>query len=107
MLLGILPVKLLFLKSLGRKEVGEKLELKVNAYVKVNAYKNDETYKNHSPVNWHISGERVPPKLFSRSPLQMTHLPSNKQTKQLQISVTKRSCSAFILHIFLEFIQLR
>ena len=88
MLLGILPVKLLFLKSLGRKEFGEKLELKENAYVKVNAYKNDETYKNHSPVNWHISGERVPSKLFSRSPLQMTHLTSHKQAKQLQIYKT-------------------
>ena len=35
MLSGILPVKLLFLKSLGRENVGEELKLIVNAYVKV------------------------------------------------------------------------
>jgi len=63
------------------------------------------TYKNHSPVNSHISGERVPSKLFSRSPLQKTHLPSHKQAKQLEISVPRLSCT-FLIHIFSEFCNL-
>jgi hypothetical protein len=54
-------------RNLVRQHIGSCKEF---CHINVRAIYTKKTYKNHSPVNWHISGERVPTKLFPRKPLK-------------------------------------
>jgi len=62
---GILPVRLLFFTSLQNRR-----KTSVNIFTALVIKDSDcATYKYHSPVNWHMSGDSEPIKLFPLKPL--------------------------------------
>lgn len=86
---GILPVRLLFFTSLqnSRRKIIKSLR-KCTFWGALEQKESDcVTYKYHNPVNWHISGDSEPTKLFPRKPL--LYEKENRKQKKINKIVTK------------------